>query len=90
MEMQLVYRSCYQGNLVCHNIKKAYDNINVQEVCNVAQNLLGCTAMFLTECRSTFQLRARQYIPENSELHTRHRENLKSHKSVTCYMQHIF
>jgi hypothetical protein len=20
MEMQLVYRSCYQGNLVCHNI----------------------------------------------------------------------
>jgi hypothetical protein len=20
MEMQLVYRSCYQGNLICHNI----------------------------------------------------------------------
>jgi hypothetical protein len=26
------------------------------------------------------QLRARQYIPEDSELHTRRRENLKSHK----------
>jgi hypothetical protein len=26
------------------------------------------------------QLRTRQYIPEDSELHTRHRENLKSHK----------
>jgi hypothetical protein len=21
MEMQLVYRSCYQGNLICHSIK---------------------------------------------------------------------
>jgi hypothetical protein len=26
------------------------------------------------------QLRTRQYIPENSELQTRRRENLKSHK----------
>jgi hypothetical protein len=33
------------------------------------QNLLGCTAVFLTECRPTFQLRTRQYIPEDSELH---------------------
>jgi hypothetical protein len=27
------------------------------------------------------QLRTRQYIPEDSELHTRRRENLKSHKN---------
>jgi hypothetical protein len=26
------------------------------------------------------QLRTRQYIPEDTELHTRRRENLKSHK----------
>jgi hypothetical protein len=70
-----------------------------------AQNLLGCTAMFLIECRLMFQryvlppsspswwrqhiphtsetlvntqLRTRQNIPEDSELHTRCRENLKS------------
>jgi hypothetical protein len=84
-----------------------------------AQNLLGCTAVFLiecwpavflTECRPTFQrcmlppssgrwvitlmmeaartsetsvniqLRTWQYNPEDSELHTRCRENLKSRK----------
>jgi hypothetical protein len=57
-----------------------------------AQNLLGCTAVFLTECRPMMmeaartsetsvdiQLRTRQYIPEDSELHTRRHENLKSH-----------
>jgi hypothetical protein len=38
-----------------------------------AQSLLGCTA------HGDFQLRTRQYIPEDSELHTRRRENLKSH-----------
>jgi hypothetical protein len=43
-----------------------------------AQNLLGCTAMFLIEW-STIQLRTRQYIPEDSELHIRHSENLISH-----------
>jgi hypothetical protein len=32
-----------------------------------------------TRYRPTFQLRTRQYIPEDSELHTRRRENLKSH-----------
>jgi hypothetical protein len=73
-----------------------------------AQNLLGCTAVLLIECRPTFQryvllplsllalmmeaartsetsvqiqLRTRQYIPEDSELHTRRRENL-SHKGL--------
>jgi hypothetical protein len=29
------------------------------------------------------ELRTRQYIPEDSELHTRRRENLKSHKFET-------
>jgi hypothetical protein len=31
------------------------------------------------------QLRTRQYIPEDSELHTRRRENLKSHIYVLIY-----
>jgi hypothetical protein len=55
-----------------------------------AQNLLGCTVMFLMNvdrrfrgaCSETsvdIRLRTRQYIPEDSELHTRRRENLISH-----------
>jgi hypothetical protein len=31
------------------------------------------------------QLRRRQYIPEDSELHTRRRENLKSHRPLLTY-----
>jgi hypothetical protein len=51
----------------------------------VPQNLLGCTAMFLIECRPTFQrhvLPPSSGHPEDSELHTHHHENLKSHISV--------
>jgi len=33
-----------------------------------------------SETSVDIQLRTRQYIPEDSELHTRRRENLKSHK----------
>jgi hypothetical protein len=32
-----------------------------------------------SETSVEIQLRTRQYIPEDSELHNRHRENLKSH-----------
>jgi hypothetical protein len=32
------------------------------------------------------QLRTRQYIPEYSELHTRRRENLKSHILFAVYL----
>jgi hypothetical protein len=32
------------------------------------------------ETSVSIQLRTRQYIPEDSEFHTRRRENLKSHK----------
>jgi hypothetical protein len=50
-----------------------------------AQNLLGCTALMMEAARTSetsvdIQLRTRQYIPEDSELHTRRRENLKSHR----------
>jgi hypothetical protein len=44
-----------------------------------AQNLLGCTAVFLIETSVDIQSRTRQYIPEDSELHSCRRENLKSH-----------
>jgi hypothetical protein len=51
-----------------------------------AQNLLGCTAVFLIETSVDIQLRTRQYIPEDSELHTRRCENLKSHRTITvCF-----
>jgi hypothetical protein len=39
------------------------------------ENLLGCTAVFLTETSVDIQLRTQKYIPEDSELHTRRREN---------------
>jgi hypothetical protein len=38
------------------------------------------------------QLRTRQYIPEDSELHTRRRENLKSHlylKIHDCFFSFV-
>jgi hypothetical protein len=35
-----------------------------------------------SETSVDIQLRTRQYIPEDSEFHTRRRENLKSHKFV--------
>jgi hypothetical protein len=52
-----------------------------------AQNLLGCTALMMEAARASetsvdIQLRTRQYLPEDSELHTRRRENLKSHKQI--------
>jgi hypothetical protein len=37
-----------------------------------------------SETSVDIQLRTRQYIPEDSELHTRRRENLKSHNWEMC------
>jgi hypothetical protein len=37
-----------------------------------------------SETSVDFQLRTRQYIPEDSELYTRRRENLKSHIVLRC------
>jgi hypothetical protein len=34
---------------------------------------------------AAIELRTRQYIPEDSELHTRRRENLKSYKTTVVY-----
>jgi hypothetical protein len=36
------------------------------------------------------QLRTRQYIPEDSELHTRRRENLKTHRTGFILLECIF
>jgi hypothetical protein len=36
--------------------------------------------MFLTETSVDIQLRTRQYIPEDSQLHTRRCQSLKSHR----------
>jgi hypothetical protein len=38
---------------------------------------LTMEAKFISETSVDIQLRTRQYIPEDSELHTRRRENLK-------------
>jgi len=39
-----------------------------------------------SETSVDIQLRTRQYIPEDSELHTRRRENLKSHIGYFVWM----
>jgi hypothetical protein len=39
-----------------------------------------------SETSADIQLRTRQYIPEDSELLTRRRENLKSHNVVSCIL----
>jgi hypothetical protein len=38
-----------------------------------------------SETSVDIQLRTRQYIPEDPELHTRRRENLKSHNNLVVY-----
>jgi hypothetical protein len=53
-----------------------------------ASIISAITLMMEAACTSEttvdIQLRTRQYIPEdNSELHIRHRENLKSHRPYT-------
>jgi hypothetical protein len=39
-----------------------------------------------SETSGDIQLRTQQYIPEDSELHTRRRENLKSHSFSFSFM----
>jgi hypothetical protein len=53
---------------------------------NASTPMPGCylRALMMEAARTSetsvdIQLRTRQYIPEDSELHTRRRENLKSH-----------
>jgi hypothetical protein len=41
-----------------------------------------------SETSVDIQLRTRQYIPEDSELHTRRRENLKPHNSESYFCTH--
>jgi hypothetical protein len=44
-----------------------------------------------SETSVDIHLRTRQYMPEDSELHTRRRENLKSHiYKLLCTAQDIF
>jgi hypothetical protein len=40
-----------------------------------------------SETSVDIQLRTRQYIPEDSGLHTRRRENLKSHEIIAVYTE---
>jgi hypothetical protein len=42
-----------------------------------------------SETSVDIQLRTRQYIPEDSELHTRRRENFKSHRVLRLFIAKI-
>jgi hypothetical protein len=87
-----IIRTDYQNNEGRQNDWSAHE----------AQNLLWCTAKFVIEFRLTFQrymlppssgrsvdiqLRTWQCIPEDSELHTRRCENLKSHNEVHMFVR---
>jgi len=52
---------------------------DVSEVRAASIIALMMEAARTSETTVDIQLRTRQYIPEDSELHTRRRENLKSH-----------
>jgi hypothetical protein len=43
-----------------------------------------------SETSVNIQLRTWQYIPEDSELYTHHRENLKSHKNKNRLILNLF
>jgi hypothetical protein len=57
-------------------------DVSTDKFLHEAQNLLGCTWTSVD-----IQLRTRQYIAEDSERHTRRRENLKSHKFLHLYVR---
>jgi hypothetical protein len=57
---------------------------DVSEVCAVSIIIaLMMEAARTCETSVDIQLKTRQYIPEDSELYTRRRENLESHCTVT-------
>jgi hypothetical protein len=60
---------------------------DVSEVSAASIIALMKEAVHTSETSVDIQFRTRQYIPEDSELHTRRRENLKSHiiKTCSCY-----
>jgi hypothetical protein len=55
---------------------------DVSEVHAASIIALMMEAASTSETSVDIQLRTRQYITEDSELHTRRRENLKSHKII--------
>jgi hypothetical protein len=57
---------------------------DVSEVRAASIIALMMEAAHTSKTSVVIQLRTRQYIPEDSELHTRRRENLKSHKNKVC------
>jgi hypothetical protein len=59
---------------------------DVTEVRAASTLALMMEAARTSETSVDIQLRTRQYIPEDSEHHTRRRENLKSHKDLKVIM----
>jgi hypothetical protein len=62
-----------------------FEFVNINNVNRLFMKLRIFITLMIEAARTSetsvdIQLRTRQYIPEDSELHTRHRENLKSHR----------
>jgi hypothetical protein len=61
---------------------------NISEV-RAASIIRAMEAAHTSETSVDIQLRTWQYIPEDSELHTRRHDNLKSHKALYVYRRFI-
>jgi hypothetical protein len=59
---------------------------DVSDVRAAAIIALKLEAARTSETSVDIKLRTRQYFPEDSELHTRRRENLKSHKVFVIFL----
>jgi hypothetical protein len=51
-----------------------------------AMTALAMEAVHASETSVNFNVNTRRYIPEDSKLHTRRRENLKSQRTVVIYL----
>jgi hypothetical protein len=60
-----------------------------EEKCSRFIIALMMEAARISETLVDIQLRTRQYIPEDSELHTRRRENLNSHIKINYYIKEL-
>jgi hypothetical protein len=66
------------------NLKSHIINLYGEATLYLSLIALMMEAVRTSETPVDIQLRTRKYIPEDAELHTRRRENLKSHICLTC------
>jgi hypothetical protein len=80
-------RSSESSGMYCRVLNWMSTDVSEARAASIIRVMIALMeAARTSETSVNIQLRTRQYIPEDSELHTRRRENLKSHilHSFTC------